>query len=200
MKYKILFAFFFLVWGVMIVRLYQISIKSTYYYQELAKENIERKLYIKPIRGEIIDISGKLLAMNRIGFSVSIKPHLKRDGKRLNRVVDNLVQTFPDLNKTIMMKVYKKSSSAYNHKYIKVVDFVRYRDMMRFYPILSMDEDIKIEAETKRYYPYGKYAAHIVGYTGRSNKKENEKDFIVDHVGVTGKSCLLYTSPSPRDS
>ncbi len=190
MKYKILFAFFFLVWGVMIVRLYQISIKSTYYYQELAKENIERKLYIKPIRGEIIDISGKLLAMNRIGFSVSIKPHLKRDGKRLNRVVDNLVQTFPDLNKTIMMKVYKKSSSAYNHKYIKVVDFVRYRDMMRFYPILSMDEDIKIEAETKRYYPYGKYAAHIVGYTGRSNKKENEKDFIVDHVGVTGKSGL----------
>ena len=190
MKYKILFALFFLFWGVMIVRLYQISVKSTYYYQELAKENIERKLYIKPIRGEIIDISGKLLAMNRIGFSVSIKPHLKQDGKRLNRVVDNLVQTFPDLNKTIMMKVYKKSSSAYNHKYIKVVDFVRYRDMMRFYPILSLDEDIKIEAETKRYYPYGKYAAHIVGYTGRSNKKENDKDFIVDQVGVIGKSGL----------
>lgn len=190
MKYKIIFALFFLIWGVMIVRLYQISIKSTYYYQELAKENIERKLYIKPIRGEIIDISGKLLAMNRIGFSVSIKPHLKQDGKRLNRVVDNLVETFPDLNKTIMLKVYKKSSSAYNHKYIKVVDFVRYRDMMRFYPVLSLDEDIKIEAETKRYYPYGKYAAHIVGYTGRSNKKENEKDFIVDHVGVIGKSGL----------
>ena len=190
MKYKIIFAIFFLIWGVMIVRLYQVSIKSTYYYQELAKENIERKLYIKPIRGEIIDISGKLLAMNRIGFSVLIKPHLKQEGKRLNRVVDNLVQTFPDLNKTIMLKVYKKSSSAYNHKYIKVVDFVRYRDMMRFYPILSLDEDIKIEAETKRYYPYGKYAAHIVGYTGRSNRKENEKDFVVDHVGVTGKSGL----------
>ena len=190
MKYKILFVLFSLVWGVMIVRLYQISIKSTYYYQELAKENVERKLYIKPIRGEIIDISGKLLAMNRIGFSVSIRPHLKQGGKRLHRVVDNLVQTFPDLNKTIMLKVYKKFSSAYNHKFIKVVDFVRYSDMMRFYPILSLDEDIKIEAETKRYYPYGKYAAHIVGYTGRSNKKENEKDLIVDHVGVIGKSGL----------
>ncbi len=190
MKYKIIIAFFFIIWGVMIVRLYQISVKSTYYYQELAKENIERKLYIKPIRGEIIDISGKLLAMNRIGFSISIKPHLKQKGERLNRVVDNLVETFPDLNKTIMMKVYKKSSSAYNHKYIKVVDFVRYREMMPAYPILSLDEDIKIEAETKRYYPYGKYAAHIVGYTGRSNKKENEEDFIVDQVGVIGKSGL----------
>jgi len=190
MKYKIVFLLFFIVWGIMIVRLYQISIKTGYFYKELAKENIERKRYIKPIRGEIIDISGKLLAMNRIGFSISIKPHLKRDGKRLNSVVDNLVDTFPDLNKTIMLKVYKKSSSAYNHKYIKVVDFVRYKDMMKSYPILSLDEDIKIEAETKRYYPYGKYVAHIIGYTGRSNKKENKKDFVVNEVGVIGKAGL----------
>ncbi len=174
----------------MIVRLYHISIKSTYYYQELAKKNIERKLYVKPIRGEIIDIDGKLLAMNRIGFSISIKPHLEQGGKQLNLVADKLVHTFPDLNKTMMLKVYKKHSSAYNHKYIKVVDFVRYRDMMRAYPVLSLDRDISIEAETKRYYPYGRYAAHIVGYTGRSNKKENAKDFTVDQIGVIGKSGL----------
>ena len=172
------------------MRLYHISVKSTYYYQELAKKNIERKLYVKPIRGEIIDISGKLLAMNRIGFSISIKPHLEQGGKHLELVADKLVHTFPDLNKSIMLKVYKKYSSPYNHKYIKVVDFVRYRDMMRAYPALSLDQDIKIEAETKRYYPYGKYAAHIVGYTGRSNKKENEKDFTVDQIGVIGKSGL----------
>ncbi len=190
MKYKIILALFILIWGIMFVRLYQISIKSTYYYQELAKENIERKLYIKPIRGEIIDISGKLLAMNRIGFSISIKPHLKQKCERLHHVVDNLVKTFPDLNKTIMLRVYRKENSAYNHKYIKVVDFVRYRDMMPAYPILSLDEDIKIEAETKRYYPYGKYAAHIVGYTGRSNKKENKADFTVAEIGVIGKSGL----------
>ncbi|HHD73157.1 MAG TPA: penicillin-binding protein 2, partial [Epsilonproteobacteria bacterium] len=124
MRYKIIFLLFFLIWGAMIVRLYHISIKSTYYYQELAKKNIERKLYVKPIRGEIIDIDGKLLAMNRIGFSISIKPHLEQGGKQLNLVADKLVHTFPDLNKTMMLKVYKKHSSAYNHKYIKVVDFV----------------------------------------------------------------------------
>lgn len=190
MRYKIIFLLFFLIWGAMIVRLYHISIKSTYYYQELAKKNIERKLYVKPIRGEIIDIDGKLLAMNRIGFSISIKPHLEQGGKQLNLVADKLVHTFPDLNKTMMLKVYKKHSSAYNHKYIKVVDFVRYRDMMRAYPVLSLDRDISIEAETKRYYPYGRYAAHIVGYTGRSNKKENAKDFTVDQIGVIGKSGL----------
>jgi penicillin-binding protein 2 len=123
-------------------------------------------------------------------------PHLKytkrKDGHatKLENIVDALVDIFPDLNKTIMMKVYKKESSAYNHKYIQVVDFIQYSEMMRAYPKLSVHDEIKIEAETKRYYPYGKYSAHIVGYTGRSNKKENEADEVVDVVGKVGKSGL----------
>ena len=179
----------------MIARLYHVSIKSNFYYEELAKDNIERKRFIKPVRGEISDLNGNLLAMNQIGFSISIVPHLKvkKDGQKKNKlevIVDKLVETFPDLNKTIMMKVYKKHNSPYNHAFIKVVDFIHYPDMMGAYPKLSLHKEVKIEAETKRYYPYGKYGAHIVGYTGRSNKKENEKDTVVKEVGKIGKSGL----------
>ena len=180
----------------MIARLYHISIKSNFYYEELAKDNVERKEFVKPVRGEITDINGNLLAMNQIGFSISIIPHLKYtksvDGTatKLEKIVDALVDTFPDLNKEIMMKVYKKESSAYNHKYIKVVDFIHYADMMGAYPTLSLHDEIKIEAETKRYYPYGEYSAHIIGYTGRSNQKENDADKVVNVVGKVGKSGL----------
>ena len=195
MRYKIVIAIFLLFWGVMIARLYHVSIKSNFYYEGLAKDNIERKRFIKPVRGEISDLNGNLLAMNQIGFSISIVPHLKvkKDGQKKNKlevIVDKLVETFPDLNKTIMMKVYKKHNSPYNHAFIKVVDFIHYADMMGAYPKLSLHEEIKIEAETKRYYPYGKYGAHIVGYTGRSNKKENKKDPVVKEVGKIGKSSL----------
>ena len=190
MRYKIAIAVFLLFWGIMIARLYHVSIKSNFYYEELAKDNIERKHFIKPVRGEISDINGNLLAMNQIGFSISIKPHLKQKNHQLEKVVDILIDTFPDLNKTVMMKVYKKHNSPYNHKFIKVVDFIHYNDMMGAYPQLSLHDEIKIEAETKRYYPYGKYAAHIVGYTGRSNKKENKKDPVVNVVGKVGKSGL----------
>jgi len=188
MKYRIVFIIFVSIWAIMIARLYHVSIKSNFYYEKLAKDNIERKEYIKPIRGEITDAKGNLLAMNQIGFSISIKPHLKE--KQLEHISDILVDTFPDLNKTIMLKVYKKHSSAYNHKYIKVVDFIKYADMMSVYPQLSMYDEIKIEAETKRYYPYGKFTAHIVGYTGRANKKETQKDIVVNEVGKVGKSGL----------
>jgi len=189
-KYKFVILIFLVFWAVMITRLYHVSIKSNFYYEGLAKENIERKQFIKPVRGEITDANGNLLAMNQIGFSVSIIPHLKMKSERLSHLIDVLIETFPDLNKEVMLKVYKKHNSPYNHKYIKVVDFIHYSDMMGAYPKLSLVKNIKIEAETKRYYPYGRYASHVVGYTGRSNKKENEKDPVVDEVGKIGKTGL----------
>ena len=190
MRYKFVLLIFTLVWVLMIARLYHVSIKSNFYYEKLAKDNIERRQFIKPVRGEITDLHGNLLAMNQIGFSISIKPHFRENDPHLIRVIDALVETFPDLNKSVMLKVYKKNNSPYNHKYIKVVDFIHYPEMMGAYPRLSLDRAIKIEAETKRYYPYGRYAAHIVGYTGRSNKRENLKDSVVNEVGKVGKSGL----------
>jgi penicillin-binding protein 2 len=190
MRYYFVLFIFILVWAGMIIRLYHVSIKSNYYYEELAKENIERKEYIKPVRGEITDVHGNLLAMNQIGFSISVMPHLKMDGPRLQAVGQALSDTFPDLNLSVLYKVYKKQSSPYNHKFIKVVDFIPYADMMGAYAKLSLLPEIRIEAETKRYYPYGKYVAHIIGYTGRSNQKENKADDVVNIVGKVGKSGL----------
>lgn len=190
MRYKFVLLIFIAIWAVMIARLYHLSIKSNYYYEELAQENIERKQFLKPVRGEISDKHGNLLAMNQMGFSISILPHLKRKPDVLEGIVDKIVDTFPDLNKTVMLKVYHKQDSPYNHEFIKVVDFIHYADMMGAYPSLSLHPEIKIDAETKRYYPYGTYAAHIVGYTGKSNKNENEKDSVVKEVGKIGKSGL----------
>ena len=190
MRYKIVIVIFFIFWSVMVSRLYHVSIKSNFYYEELAKENVERKQFLKPVRGEITDNHGNLLAMNQIGFSLSIAPHLKEKSVQLDRIINTLIDTFPDLNKTVMLKVYKKNNSPYNHQFIKVVDFIHYSDMMGAYPELSLVEGIKIEAETKRYYPYGRYAAHIVGYTGKSNQKENDSDPVVNEVGKIGKSGL----------
>ena len=101
MRYKIVIAIFLLFWGVMIARLYHVSIKSNFYYEGLAKDNIERKRFIKPVRGEISDLNGNLLAMNQIGFSISIVPHLKvkkdeGEKNKLESIVDKLVETFPD--------------------------------------------------------------------------------------------------------
>ncbi|ADV46206.1 penicillin-binding protein 2 [Nitratifractor salsuginis] len=190
MRFKIVLLIFAVVWAILIVRLYHISIKSNFYYEKLAKENIERKNYIKPVRGEIFDTHGNFLAVNKIGFSLSLAPHLSSKKGELQSLIATLKGYFPDINATVMERVYRKQNSPYNYRYIKVIDFIPYAEMMRFYPRLSAIPQIKIDTETKRYYPYGRFAAHIVGYVGRANRKEIAKDKVASIVGYTGKSGL----------
>jgi len=130
-RLKLLLLIFAVVWGVLIVRLYHISIKSNFYYEKLAKENIERKSYLKPVRGEIVDAKGNYLAVNKIGFSLSLAPHLSIKKGGLARVIETIRDYFPDINATVMERVYRKHSSPYNHKYIKVIEFIPYDQMMR---------------------------------------------------------------------
>jgi len=190
MRFPIIMIVFILFWIMLISRIYQISIKSNYYYENLAQMNIERKYFIKPVRGEILDRHGKLLAVNDIGFSIKVAPHLKKGGEALDKILKTIVKEFPDLNQTKLLKKYVKKSSAYNHRFIPVVDFIGYNEMIGAYPKLSINKLLKIESETKRMYPAGSLATHIVGYVGRSNAKDNEKDPVVEKVGVVGKTGL----------
>jgi penicillin-binding protein 2 len=190
MRYGIVVTVFILFWVMLISRIYQISIKSNYYYENLAKNNIERKYFIKPVRGEILDRNGKLLAVNKIGFSIKIAPHLKKDSKELNQTITSIVEEFPDYNSSKILAEYKKKNSPYNHRFIRIIDFISYEDMIGAYPKLTINKLIKIESETERYYPAGSMATHIVGYVGRSNKKDNKKDNVVDKVGVVGRTGL----------
>ena len=190
MKYKFILLLMVGIWTLMVYRLYNVSIKSNFYYERLAKENVEQSSNIKPTRGEILDSSGKLLASNKIGFSLSIKPHMKLDSDEFKNLLELLKHSFKDIDTKLLKKVYKKKSSPYNHKYIQVIDFIPYYEMIKVYPKLSLNSNIKVNAATKRYYPYGKYLAHIIGYIGKANKKDVKKDEIVKVVGKIGKAGL----------
>ncbi|HIO95202.1 MAG TPA: penicillin-binding protein 2, partial [Campylobacterales bacterium] len=190
MRFAIVITLFSLFWLMLISRIYQISIKSNYYYENLAHNNIERKYFIKPVRGEILDRNGELLAVNKIGFSIKIAPHLKKSSNELNQTIESIVKEFPDYNSTKLLKKYTKKNSAYNHKFIKIIDFLSYDDMIGAYPKLTINKLLKIESETKRYYPVGNMATHVVGYVARSNKKDNAKDDVVAKVGVVGRTGL----------
>ncbi len=187
---KIVLWLFAIIWTILFARLYYLSIKSNYYYEELARANTEKAYYIKPARGEIMDANGKLLAMNQIGFSVSIAPHLDMEGKEFKSVVNQLIRTFPDLDREMIFKVYKKENSHYNHNFIKVVNFIQYDKMISAYPRLSLNENLLVETENKRFYPYSNYASHVIGYIGKTNDKENKKDKIAQIIGKIGKSGI----------
>jgi len=174
---RIVFAFFLLVWIILLVRIYQISIKSNTYYETLAKQNIVKKEWILPVRGEILDVNGKPLAINKIGFQILIDPHLspKKMLPELKKALNNIKEKFPDVNVTKLMRRYKRYDSPYRHETIRMIKFLPYEKVLPHFTGLSRKPHITIKPTTKRYYPYGEITAHVVGYVGKANESNCQR-------------------------
>ncbi len=190
MRLKTLFYLFIAVWILLLARVYYLSIKSNSYYELLAEQNMIKKEWIIPTRGEILDRNQNPLAVNNIGFKIKVKPHLRyrKRQKELNATLEYLVRLFPDLNKEKMLKRYIRRDSPYNHDFIEVVPFLEYETVLPHYSSLNQREDIFVEPSFKRFYPNGDLASHIIGYVSRTNKKEAKADKVAKLVGIIGKT------------
>jgi len=191
-RVKFIFSIFLIVWIVLLIRIYQLSVKSNSYYEALAKQNIIKKEIILPIRGEILDTNEKPLAINKIGFKILIEPHLSYKNRlhELKETLNFLKESFPDINVTKLIRRYKRYDSAYRHEPISVIKFIPYKDVLPHFIKLSRKKYIYIKPTTKRYYPFKELTAHIVGYVGRASKRDMQNDDTVKKIKIAGKSGL----------
>ncbi|EOI0638602.1 penicillin-binding protein 2 [Campylobacter jejuni] len=167
--------------------------KSNVYYEELAKQNAIKTEFLPPVRGQITDRNGTLLAINDLGFSISIKPYLsiKKSNKGiLDKELSELTNLFPDLNASKLAEIYKRNDSYYNQDFIKVVDFIPYDEIIPHYSELNLNKTIKIDPVVKRKYPFGKLASHIIGYVGKANLQDVQENEIAKLSNYTGKSGI----------
>lgn len=180
--------FFVLVWSILLLRIFAISIQSNQYYTQLAQKNITRKDIDVPFRGLIRDRNGTLVAINQLGFSISFNPYLKK--QQLKEQIDFLLDCFPDLNPQEIEKNYLREKSSYNHTPIKVVKFLDYDKVQRKYAYLIQNPSIFVEPSSKRYYPFNSSASHIIGYVGASDEGDVAKNSVSKYTGIVGKTGI----------
>ncbi|HED4693858.1 TPA: penicillin-binding protein 2 [Campylobacter jejuni] len=193
MRMRLVVGFILLFFIFLLSRVYYLSIKSNVYYEELAKQNAIKTEFLPPVRGQITDRNGTLLAINDSGFSISIKPYLsiKKSNKGiLDKELSELTNLFPDLNASKLAEIYKRNDSYYNQDFIKVVDFIPYDEIIPHYSELNLNKTIKIDPVVKRKYPFGKLASHIIGYVGKANLQDVQENEIAKLSNYTGKSGI----------
>ena len=197
---------FLIILGILITllsRVYFLSIKSNTYYEELSKNNYIKRVNKIPIRGIIEDRNGEKLAINEMGFSILVRPHLSsyKNKEKLEQIIDSIVKYFPQFDKDKLIKDYKKEDSSYNHDFIKLIDYISYEEFFPKYTIMSIKEDIKIESSTKRAYPQNELASHIIGYVGKASKHDISKNELSSYNGIIGKNGLekFYNSKLQGD-
>ncbi len=192
MRIRFILTIFILVWLALIVRVFFLSVESNTYYEKLSLSNTIKSELIAPVRGEIVDRNNIPIAINKLGFKIQLRPHLR--GKKsidiFNAEIDNIVKLFPNLQREKLVKNYKKKDSYYHHDFIDIVHFISYEDIMPVYSILSLRKNINIVPAPKRYYPYGEIGAHVIGYVSRANKKDIEDDKLLELIGYTGKTGI----------
>ncbi|MGE0739645.1 penicillin-binding protein 2 [Sulfurimonas sp.] len=192
MKIKFILFMFALTWLTLLVRVFLLSVESNSYYEKLSYNNTIKIEQIAPVRGEIVDINNRPLAINELGFKIQLAPHLtlKKNSDIFESELATLLSLLPHLDKEKIIKEYKKSDSYYNHNFIDIVEFVSYEQIMPVYSILSLRENINVVSSPKRYYPHNEAAAHVVGYVGRANKDDVQDDPLVELIGYSGKSGI----------
>ena len=186
MRWKFLLFIIAIGYFLLLGRIYSISIKSHKYYETLSKNNITRTIYLKPTRGIIYDDHHIPIAYNKLRFNILVKPHLKL--KELNATL-NYINTIIPLNINKSIRKYKSKNSSYNHKYIIIKEYIKYKKILSNFSRLSLHKNIKIEPTYLRIYPFKAPMSHIIGYISKADRKEfenNPKVRITKMIGKTG--------------
>ena len=191
-RLNLLIAFILFISIMLLARVYFLSIKSNTYYEDLSKRNYIKRVYEVPSRGIIQDRNGVALAINNLGFSINVEPHLrsKKNRKKLLELLNMISTHFPKYTQEKLLKKYKKIDSAYKHDYVKLVDYIPYDDFFSKYTIFNARDGLKVESAVKRNYPYKKVASHIIGYVGKASRKDINNNPISKYSGIIGKNGL----------
>ena len=137
--------------------------------RQLAENNRIRLIPKQPVRGNIFDRKGKILASSRLSHAVYLWPiarkraewpsTLKNLSKILNIPADEIQKRLEQAgyNSPSLIRIARGISPA------QITALAEYSNEL---------EGVEVDIEAVRDYPNGDMAAHVLGYTGEMNDKE----------------------------
>ena len=140
-------------------RLVYLMIFDAEYYQKRAEALHEREREIKAARGEIIDRNGVVLATNKTVCTISV---IHSQIKEPESVIGVLSKELGITEAEVRKRVEKVSSM----EKVKTNVEKEVGDRIRNYNLAG----VKVDEDFKRYYPYGKTASKVLGFTGGDNQ------------------------------
>ncbi len=170
------------------VRLFWLQVLQGTFYRKLSDENRIRLVSRPPIRGRLLDRTGKILADNRLTYALSIQPRLvsKEQWPLLREKLSQLL----DISEESLNDRFTKGINRDPFRITLARDLTP-EQVLRFKERDRTLKGAQIDIELVRFYPYGTLASHVLGYTQAITQDEykvlDEKGYqIRDRIGRTG--------------
>ncbi len=167
----------FALFASLFARLWYLQVMATAQFQVEAQANRIRTVPVEAPRGRILDRNGKVLVDNRISVQVTIDRAVLRDLKPKERtaVLTHLAEGLA--RSGIPTTVEQLEASVADQRYSPYVPVPVAGDVPEELKIWIDEHSTELPAVAAsrvavRRYPYGRLAAHVLGYTGKLTKAE----------------------------
>lgn len=149
--------------------------------RESAELQQTRDSMISPKRGTIYDRNKKVLAQSASAEMVCIEPAIIKEEDNAREVA----RCLSDILGLDYDEVFKKTQKESYYEIIKKKVEKEDADKIRELQLAG----IRLDEDTKRYYPGGTFASHIIGFTGNDNQGLDGIEMIFDEQlkGVPGR-------------
>ena len=175
--YSVLFMLF------IIARLFYLQIVQSQELFHLGTRNYTRVSSIASLRGDILDSNGFLLATNRPIFNLywyGLGQRKLSEDQQKN--IESLKEILPEIITDSLIDNIK--SAEHNSKKLLIFADLDLDQISKLEEIFSSNDNIKIEKDFKRFYPYQTLASHIIGYLSQAN---------IEAIGKMGLEHILET-------
>jgi penicillin-binding protein 2 len=169
---------------VLLARLFFLQVLQFDYHSTLSERNRIRLEPLPPNRGLIRDAKGRLLAENRPTHSLNIIKEQVKDPARTLRILNSLLPLSADEQQQIL-NIKRAGGRPFQpiavHFNLNEVEIARLAVNRYRLP------EVVVQADLVRYYPYPELTAHVVGYVGRINEKDQ---LTIDQARYAGTNHL----------
>ncbi len=173
-----------------IVRLVFLQINNYEHYTKLSQENYQKHIPIPPVRGQIYDRNGLLLADNHIEYVLEVTKDKVLDLDRELERLNELIPMGPQAIKKFKQKL------RVNSRFLPVIlrPGLTETEIATFSVHRSRFPGFEINVRMERVYPLEETAGHLIGYVGRIDKrdlkrlgKKGKKEYKGStHIGKSG--------------
>lgn len=172
---------------VLLARTWHMQIVQGEHFLYLAENNRLRNLRTKSLRGKMVDRHGRVLADNRVAYTLMGIP---ADLPPLEQLAP-LLQTLKIQSDLTNMRPRR---AAAGFKPLPVQRDLQ-RDQVAYFAEHRMDfPGLFIEVEPLRVYPYGTLAAHLIGYLGEVSEAQLQRTKVQGYLpgDIVGQSGLEH--------
>lgn len=157
--------------GVIALRLIDIQILRHHAYLQMAERNRTQVIYQTAPRGRVFTADGKEVASNAPAFSLYFL-----GGNKEPEYLTQLAQDFaPLLQVPQDVLLNKLQTGAKSGKATLIAENLSARSMVALQELRLYHPGIYLIEETKRHYPYGIFASHLLGYLGQMDDSQWRK-------------------------